>query len=87
MKKSKIKFYNLDVYTETLDNGLNVVVIPYKNVNDAYVTLTTRYGGANYEFSVDGIEYKVPNGIAHFLEHKMFEQESGEDPFTFFNKS
>lgn len=87
MKKSKIKFYNLDVYTETLDNGLNVVVIPYKNVNDAFVTLTTRYGGANYEFSVDGIEYKVPNGIAHFLEHKMFEQESGEDPFTFFNKS
>ena len=50
MKKSKIKFYNLDVYTETLDNGLNVVVIPYKNVNDAFVTLTTRYGGANYEF-------------------------------------
>lgn len=87
MKKSKIKFYNLDVYTETLDNGLNVVVIPYKNVNDAFVTLTTRYGGANYEFSVDGKEYKVPNGIAHFLEHKMFEQESGEDPFTFFNKS
>lgn len=87
MKKSKIKFYNLDVYTETLDNGLNVVVIPYKNVNDAFVTLTTRYGGANYEFSVDGKEYKVPNGIAHFLEHKMFEQKSGEDPFTFFNKS
>ena len=87
MKKSKIKFYNLDVYTETLDNGLNVVVIPYKNVNDAFVTLTTRYGGANYEFSVDGKEYRVPNGIAHFLEHKMFEQESGEDPFTFFNKS
>ena len=77
MKKSKIKFYNLDVYTETLDNGLNVVVIPYKNVNDAFVTLTTRYGGANYEFSVDGKEYKVPNGIAHFLEHKMFEQKSG----------
>lgn len=87
MKKSKIKFYNLDVYTEILDNGLNVVVIPYKNVNDVFVTLTTRYGGANYEFSVDGKEYSVPNGIAHFLEHKMFEQESGEDPFTFFNKS
>ena len=72
MKKSKIKFYNLDVYTETLDNGLNVVVIPYKNVNDAFVTLTTRYGGANYEFSVDGKEYKVPNGIAHFLKSKAF---------------
>src|SRR5699024_4916234 len=30
---------------------------------------------------------KVPDGIAHFLEHKMFEQESGEDPFAYFSKT
>lgn len=87
MKKNKIKFYNETVYYEKLDNGLEIYIIPNNKVSDTYVTLTTKYGGCNYKFKVDKKFIKVPNGIAHFLEHKMFEQEDGIDPFSFFNNS
>ena len=87
MKKSKFKFYDIDVYSEKLDNGLEVYVIPNNNVKDVYVTFNTKYGGCNYNFKLNNKLIKVPNGIAHFLEHKMFEQEDGTDPFTFYNES
>ena len=87
MKKNSIKFYNEEVYYEVLDNGLEIYVIPNSNVNDIYVTFTAKYGGCNYKFKYNNEYIKVPNGIAHFLEHKMFEQENGIDPFTFYNKT
>lgn len=85
--KNKIKFYNEEVYTEVLDNGLTVYIIPKKEVKDVFVTFTTKYGGANIPFKVNNEYVSVPNGIAHFLEHKMFEQKNRVDPFTFYNKS
>lgn len=87
MKKTEINFYNEEVYFEELDNGLEVYIIPKKEVNDAFVTFTTKYGGANYPFKLNKKYITVPNGIAHFLEHKMFEQINRVDPFTFYNKS
>ena len=87
MKKKKINFYNEDVYFEVLDNGLEVYIIPKNDVSDVFVTFTTKYGGANFPFKVNGKTITVPNGIAHFLEHKMFEQINRVDPFTFYNKS
>jgi len=87
MKNTKINFYNEEVYYEKLDNGLEVYIIPKKDVNDAFVTFTTKYGGANYPFKLNNKYVTVPNGIAHFLEHKMFEQINRVDPFTFYNKS
>lgn len=87
MKKTKIDFYKEYVYTEVLPNGLEVIILPNNNVEDVFVTFTTRYGGANRPFKVGDEFIKVPNGIAHFLEHKMFEQKTGLDPFAFFNKT
>lgn len=87
MKKTKINFYNEEVIYEKLNNGLEVYIVPKKNTNDVFVTFTTKYGGANYPFKVNNELITVPNGIAHFLEHKMFEQINRVDPFTFYNKS
>ena len=86
MKKQIIKHLDLDLYEETLPNGLRIFVIPKNNVNNVYVTLSTKYGSADNEFvplkEKDMVE--VPKGVAHFLEHKMFAQKDGMDPLSFF---
>lgn len=87
----KIQLYNLDVdiYEEVLSNGLRVFVVPKKDVNNVYVTFSTNYGSIQNEFIPIGEKNmkKFPDGIAHFLEHKVFEQKDGEDPFNFFSKT
>jgi len=77
------------VFHEILDNGLEVYLIPYKNKNNYFITYFTNFGSINLEFVPKGEKNmeKVPEGIAHFLEHKMFEQEDGVVPFEFFSKS
>ena len=89
MKKIRLEQFDLDLYTETLDNGLLVNIIPKDNVNNIYVTFSTKYGSIHDEFiPIDGNDYyKVPMGVAHFLEHKVFEQEDGIDPFTIFSSN
>ena len=86
MKKNKLVSFDLDIYSETLDNGLLVNIIPKENVNNIYVTFSTNYGSVHDEFiPIDSNDYyKVPMGVAHFLEHKVFEQRDGVDPFTLF---
>ena len=87
----EIKLEELDItlYKEELDNGLNVYLVPMENKKNYYINYATRYGSEISEFiPVGEKEYvRVPDGVAHFLEHKMFEQEDGEDPFTFFSMS
>lgn len=66
-------------YIEKLENGLTVIIIPKKGTQKKYVMWATNYGSLDNQFIVPGEdkETKVPNGIAHYLEHKMFEQENG----------
>lgn len=87
MKKSNFVKLDLDLYEETLDNGLKIFIVPKDNVNGIYVTLSTKFGSTIQEFVPNGKKnmQKVPLGVAHFLEHKMFEQKDGIDPFTFFS--
>ena len=89
MEKKKFNKLELDIYEETLDNGLRIYVIPKCDVNNVYVTFSTKYGSIQNEFVPLGEKdmIKVPDGVAHFLEHKVFEQKNGEDPFNFFSKS
>ena len=88
MKKINLKNLDMTLYTESLSNGLEIYMLPYKNKKNYYVSFATRYGSDVLEFTdVSKKSYKPPLGIAHFLEHKMFEEESGEDPFTFYAKS
>ena len=87
MKKKSYVGIDLDVYEEVLDNGLRVYIAPIHR-QTRHARLTTFFGGSILEFKVDGEEFtKVPGGIAHFLEHKMFEKENGEDPLTVFENN
>lgn len=76
IENSKVKE---KVYIEKLENGLTVMIIPKKGVQKKYVIWGTHYGSIDSKFIVPGEteETEVPKGVAHFLEHKMFEQESG----------
>lgn len=89
MKKISLKGLEMDLYTETLKNGLEVYMLPYEDKKNYFISFATRFGSDVLEFTdvTNKKTYKPPLGIAHFLEHKMFEEESGEDPFTFFSKS
>ena len=89
MKKITINHINEDVYFETLENGLKVYMYVNKNMHNNYVTFTTKYGSVNNEFGFgkDGKFKKVPNGIAHFLEHKVFVQENDPQPEDYFAQS
>ena len=89
MKKISLKGLDQDVYLETLKNNLNIIMVPYTNKKNYFITYATRYGSNINAFIPVGSKkgITVPNGIAHFLEHKMFEQADGVDPFTFFAES
>ncbi|TYQ13050.1 UNVERIFIED_CONTAM: putative Zn-dependent peptidase [Acetivibrio alkalicellulosi] len=58
-------------------SGLKAFVIPKKGYSKKYATFATHYGSINNEFTIDGENTRVPDGIAHFLEHKLFEQKDG----------
>ena len=88
MKKISLKGLDIAAYTETLNNGLEVFMIPYDNKKNYFISYATRFGSDVLEFTDDKKKnHKPPLGVAHFLEHKMFEEESGIDPFTFFSES
>jgi len=78
----KLQFQQLDetLYHEQLDNGLSVYILPKKGFSKTYVTFTTKYGSIDRSFVPIGKTepVTVPDGIAHFLEHKMFEKEEGD---------
>ena len=81
MEKFVNNFLKEEYYKETLDNGLTVYVMPKKQYCNVSGMLMVNYGSFDNEFiPIDGDEFiKVPYGVAHFLEHKMFENENGED--------
>lgn len=72
------------VIEETLPNGLQVRLVPKPGYAKTYAVFTTRYGSLDNHFQVDGEPAaQVTDGIAHFLEHKMFEEEWGDIFHTF----
>ncbi|WP_163652884.1 EF-P 5-aminopentanol modification-associated protein YfmH [Listeria sp. PSOL-1] len=88
MKKIDFKEARETVYHETLENGLKVFLLPKTGFNKTYAIFTTNYGSIDNTFVPIG-ENKlthVPDGIAHFLEHKLFEKEDGDVFFKFGEK-
>lgn len=68
-------------------SGLDIYVIP-KKLSTYYAAFAAKYGSTDNIFSTGGGDpIEVPNGIAHFLEHKMFESETGEDTFSRFART
>lgn len=77
-----------EVYYEKLENGLDVYFMPKHGFTKKYAVLATNYGSNELEFIPIGEDKKirVNEGIAHFLEHKMFEQPDGGNAFDKFSK-
>ena len=74
IENSKIKE---KMYIDKLENGLTVIVMPKKGIQKKYIVWGVNFGSVDNRFKVDGEEILIPDGIAHYLEHKMFEQRSG----------
>ena len=72
---------NEKLYIDRLENGLTVMIIPKKDVQKKYLILGINYGSNDSSFIAQGETEitEVPKGVAHFLEHKMFEQENGKN--------
>ena len=89
MKTIKMKESNEVIYYEKLDNGLEVYLYNKDSFHSNYVTFTTKFGSIYNEFIPLGeSKYKkVPYGVAHFLEHKVFEQENDPQPMEFFSET
>ena len=64
-------------YTGALANGLRVTVIPRPGFLKKYACFAANYGGVMRDFSVAGQSVETPEGVAHFLEHKMFDMPWG----------
>ena len=81
MNSRKIEYpkINEELYEYTHSSGLKVYVLPKKGYYKKFAAFGTRYGSIDSEFVVPGDteSLKVPDGIAHFLEHKLFEQKDG----------
>ena len=65
------------VHRETLPNGLQLCVVPKPGYAKQYAFFATRYGGMDTRFCLDGKWLDTPAGIAHYLEHKMFDTKEG----------
>mgnify|MGYP002440055213 CR=1 FL=1 len=83
MKKINLSHLDLEMYYDKINN-LEVYVVPNNKGEGNYAVLTTKYGSIDNKFILDGKEIITPQGVAHFLEHKMFESENGTDPFNFY---
>jgi len=81
-------FLNEKYYYTKHSSGLDIYVFP-KALSTSYALFGTRYGSIDNKFKLSGeSEYTVvPDGIAHFLEHKMFENENGEDTFIRYSRT
>lgn len=76
IENSKVKE---KLYIEKLENGLTVMIMPKKNIQKKYMIWATNFGSIDNKFIApnDKEETNIPDGMAHFLEHKMFEQQNG----------
>lgn len=67
------------LYTDTLPNGLRLCVIPKPGYRSSFAAFATDYGGAHRRFQLNGQSVDTPAGVAHFLEHKMFDLPNGDN--------
>ena len=85
MNKTVYNQLNETVYRKVLPNGLHVILIPKLEMSQTYGVFTTQYGSIDQSFvPINETELTtVPDGVAHFLEHKLFEKED-YDVFQYF---
>lgn len=87
MKEIKLSGLNETIYYDECENGLPIILWVRERSQGYYATLSVKYGSIDTEFKVGSKSYKVPNGVAHFLEHLNFKDSEGEDVQTFYQKN
>lgn len=87
MNKQTYEKINETIYTEKMDNGLHVFLLPKQEMSKTYGLFSTNYGSIDQTFEPIGKDelVTVPEGVAHFLEHKLFEKED-RDVFADFGR-
>ena len=73
MKRTDYPNIAESLYEETLPNGLRVRIVPKKDFALKLAFLAVDFGSIDTDFTQDGVRKQVPEGIAHYLEHKMFD--------------
>lgn len=83
------KFIEETLYTATHESGVKIYIMPKKGYNKCHAMFATRYGSLESRFEKDGEIIDIPDGTAHFLEHKLFEEEDGNvfDKFSLLGAS
>jgi predicted Zn-dependent peptidase len=86
LKKKTYSNVNETIYSKTLENGLQVFLLPKSDFHKTYALFTTDYGSIDNSFIPinQSKPFKAPDGVAHFLEHKLFEKEN-YDAFDLFS--
>ena len=91
MQKKYYQTINETLYHETMANGLNVYLLKKEGFSKTYGLFATNFGSVDTSFVPlnEAEMMKVPDGVAHFLEHKMFEMEDGDasDKFSLLGAS
>lgn len=77
MKQTNYPRLNETLYSERLDNGLTVLVARRPGYQKAYAFFAVNYGGMDAQYHLDGALKRSPEGVAHFLEHKLFDMPEG----------
>lgn len=78
MNKQYYAALNEKLYCETLPNGLHIMVCPRPGFTKKLCYFATDFGAVHREFTLDGQKHTTPAGIAHYLEHKMFDTPQGD---------
>lgn len=69
--------FGMELHQTVLDNGLSVYYLPNPTFSKTFALLAVNFGSVDERFTLDGIPRELPAGVAHFLEHKMFEDADG----------
>ena len=75
------------LYSGTAKNGLRIRVLPKTGFSGFYAVFATDYGGTYRRFTLDGTDYDTPAGVAHYLEHKMFDLPDGDSALSLLSRN
>ncbi|MGM9574746.1 MAG: EF-P 5-aminopentanol modification-associated protein YfmH [Oscillospiraceae bacterium] len=82
MKHKNYSKIGENLYTAELHNGLRINVVTKPGFRLSYAVFATNYGGAHRRFFLNGRWHDTPAGVAHFLEHKMFDMPDGDNALS-----
>ncbi len=87
MKIININNFKEKLYYYQLKNGIEVYLLPTPHKKNYIGMFASKFGGKHASFKVNNKDYDIIPGSAHFLEHKLFDQEKGESVLNFYARS